>query len=218
MKIIDLADCKAADAMIRETVRGWRLAHYDEELLVKTKKEQEELKRRWICSVRDEKDIKNVIQMFQQGIEFKGISYKPVASELEEPLFHALWDEKKDDVDIPYRFEKLWIWMFGKAYGDDNTIVWNNGNRLKKWTLTQEEMASRCAHTDSVLIQEFINAQRIKAKHVYRNQVNRHTHSNNKPSYFAFGYNMLDAYFSKCTQHEVNEYYRIHTNCCGQCV
>jgi len=68
MKIQDLVDVKVADAMVRETVRGWRLDYYQQQLVQKAKKEQQILQERWITHICDEKDIKLAATICQTGL------------------------------------------------------------------------------------------------------------------------------------------------------
>lgn len=44
---------------------------------------------------------------------------------------------------------------------------------------------------------------------------NRHSHCNEKPSFWAYGYTTVGKYFADINTQEQEEYMKIHTNCCG---
>ena len=52
-------------------------------------------------------------------------------------------------------------------------------------------------------------------KLIYRELPNRQGHSNEKPSYFAFGFGTLSSYFKECNKEKIEQYKKIHYNCCG---
>jgi flagellar biosynthesis/type III secretory pathway chaperone len=50
--------------------------------------------------------------------------------------------------------------------------------------------------------------------YVYRNAPNRHSHSNEKQSFFAYGFQSFEEYETSVSNAELMEYLSVHTNCC----
>jgi len=57
--------------------------------------------------------------------------------------------------------------------------------------------------------------KRCKSLHIYREMPNRQGHSNEKPSYWSYGYDTLSDYFKALDENQINNYKEIHCNCCG---
>ena len=53
-----------------------------------------------------------------------------------------------------------------------------------------------------------------KAKHIYRDMANRTGHSNDNPSYWAYGYMTIDDMRTDDPELYL-KYIQIHTRCCG---
>ena len=51
--------------------------------------------------------------------------------------------------------------------------------------------------------------------HIYRDLPNRQGHSNEKPSYWACGFDTLSAYFKASDESQIQQYKTLHYNCCG---
>lgn len=54
-----------------------------------------------------------------------------------------------------------------------------------------------------------------KFRYIYRNLPNRHGHSNEKPSFWALGFSSIEEMFKIVSNEKVENYKKIHTNCCG---
>ena len=57
--------------------------------------------------------------------------------------------------------------------------------------------------------------KRCKSLHIYRELPNRQGHSNEKPSYWSYGYDTLSDYFKALDENGINNYKEIHHKCCG---
>jgi len=64
--------------------------------------------------------------------------------------------------------------------------------------------------------QEIVAYYKKHRKHKYRDyKENRHGHSNEKPSFWALGYQTLEIMVDNITEEEWKEYKEIHYDCCG---
>ena len=93
-----------------------------------------------------------------------------------------LYKKLSSDKNIPLLIEKLELFLSGRD-SDDNPI-WNNGNIVR-------DMSGFTEILDEYKNNEYVFRikDRIKkSMHIYRGMENRHGHSNDKPSYWAFGY------------------------------
>jgi hypothetical protein len=132
--------------------------------------------------------------------------FKAGFNELQAKLFDP-------NMECPKRKAKLRIFIM--ACDIEDNVVYNNGNVIKISIATLDKLFENvgCYDMWEKLTNEFIK----KSIHIYRNPniPNRHTHSNEKPSYWAYGYKNLRDYFDNISKHDQDEYCKIHTNCCG---
>ena len=113
-------------------------------------------------------------------------------------------DEK---IEVPLRYEKLKAILSGKdEKGQD---LWNNGNAIR----THRKDYQIFIQKNKPEIWEEIS--KMSLEHKYRQKMNRQGHSNSKKSYWALGYDTLGDFYELSKENEVNEYKKIHNNCCG---
>ena len=117
--------------------------------------------------------------------------------------------------DVKYRLDKLRILLLGQD--KNGTTIWNNGNVLRI-NIDQFEDIFKKMNADEMW-------KDIKEDHdkrsVYRYREsgipNRHGHSNALPSYWAYGYQTIEAFMANISKEEWNDYYAKHkaNGCCG---
>ena len=119
-------------------------------------------------------------------------------------LKQKLLDEK---VDVPLRYEKLKSIITGKNEKGEN--LWNNGNPIR----THRKHYQIFIQKNKPELWEEIT--KFNLKHQYRDKMNRQGHSNSKKSYWAIGYDTLQDFYELSKEKDINEYKKIHNNCCG---
>lgn len=108
-------------------------------------------------------------------------------------------------VDVLPVDERLQMLITGKYRGE---ICWNNGNFIRRHTAFRR-------FRDSA---EFIAMMRDASTnevHRYRDAPNRHGHSNDKPSYYAYGFQTIENYRDSVSADEWADYCSQHKGCCG---
>ena len=89
--------------------------------------------------------------------------------------------------------------------------VFNNGNIYRSFMDFKEIVCK----TDEDYWNKMYKYISKKRRHIYRALDNRQGHSNDKPSYWALGYNTIEEMLNTISKDEIEEYKKIHANCCG---
>jgi len=218
----DKCDRDDDDAKIMKILDSNREEEVDKFLREQTKKiYEEDYKNRYAKQVKEEEniivdelvnklitcdDISEFKDLLVNGITKGYLTYKLVndSSNGYSDLKDKFLDES---LDIPLRFEKLYLMLVGKD--EDDQVVWNNGNGIRSGMNDYKEFILK---HDPYTWEEF---KKIKKCYVYRDNENRHGHSNDKPSFWAMGYKSLQEFIENSSKKEVREYKKIHYNCCG---
>lgn len=117
---------------------------------------------------------------------------------------------------VEKRAEKLYVFYTGED--DEEMAVWNGGNMYKTDTNPVRKLLT--GMNKKTMWEKIQERYQTKGAHVYRgseSQQNRHGHSNSKPSYFAFGHEMLAEYFGVVSKETWETYQEVHPTCCGVC-
>ncbi|AYV77901.1 MAG: hypothetical protein Edafosvirus2_80 [Edafosvirus sp.] len=221
MKFIDLINKESAEKMVREYVKKQYIDKYQSDLFAKAKIERDELSIILVNQIIKSKSIDHIKKIWTNGISKKCYNtdgkYEKDSSLIKiqnsSSLGYALLKEKLLDlsIDVPNRIEKIKILLMGKD--ENGNIIWNNGNSLICNMTEFKELFEKINKTD---VWDEIRRELVKQNiHIYRDAPNRHSHSNNKPSYFAFGYVSIEEMITSITDEEWQEYKRIHHDCCG---
>lgn len=151
--------------------------------------------------------------LLKAGLERGPIAFKIAnsnsagASELRAALLSA-------DVPVPARGQKLWTLLSGTDRS--GAPVWNGGNMLRTpLAPLREALIGLGKHR---LLAALEKAYKTRRAHVYRAGAelpNRQGHSNDKPSYFAFGHASLESFARSVDAAGWAEYEREHCGCCG---
>ena len=110
----------------------------------------------------------------------------------------------------------MWVLILGTNKKGDT--IWNNGNVLRMKMNDIEKVFNDIGENDTWDKIKCIYMERDV--HIYRNVngddlPNRHSHCNGKPSYYAFGYQTLEAFIEGVTDDEWEKYKEEHHDCCG---
>jgi hypothetical protein len=131
-------------------------------------------------------------------------------------LHDALMDIAKPAVK---RGGKIAVFYTGED--SEQIAVWNGGNMYRTATGPVQKLLTDMGDEATwSLIQE---RYKCKRSHVYRcytcgpdaHSCNRHGHSNDKASFFAFGHSSLVSYFSVMSEEARADYLREHPRCCA---
>ena len=114
--------------------------------------------------------------------------------------------------NIPKRNEKLFILLTGKNEKTEN--VWNQGNMIRD--LDKINKAKKLFSQD--LIEKYDDIRKTCGIHIYRggaDKCNRQGHSNDLPSYWAYGYQSVSEMSKNENESFMSNYYANHIGCCG---
>lgn len=118
------------------------------------------------------------------------------------------------DTVVVQRAEKLEVFYTGQDA--QQNPVWNGGNMFRTATAPLQNLLLSLGEDKTWLrIQE---QYKSKVSHVYRGgqcKCNRQGHSNDKPSFFAFGHDSLISYFGVISPTAWADYKQEHQHCCG---
>jgi hypothetical protein len=221
MKIIDLVDTKNAEKMVKDYVRKQYIDKYQSDMLTKINTEKRIMCDQIIEEIINADTIEKTLELFSNGISRKCITLDKITEpkyvilkinntsslgfvELQKVLFDA-------SIPVLLRADKLKIFLLGKD--NNNNVIWNNGNLVPCNLKDHESLFIKIGAHD---VWKTIREEYIKNnKHIYREGENRHGHGNDKPSYWALGYMMIEDMIRNITKDEWLEYKQIHYDCCG---
>jgi hypothetical protein len=195
---------------ISDFVKKQYVDKYQSDTHQKVKDEQQALKTELVKRLLETNDMHTYCQYFKDGIQLgksKCVIINPTAIGYVE-LRDGLLDCNKN---IPNRIEKIAILLLGK--NSANEVVWNNGNKLITKLAQFEAIFKNSGNEDKW--NEIFTEYKKLGLHIYREKENRHTHSNDKPSYWALGFETIEKMFGSVNSTEWAEYKKLHTNCCG---
>jgi hypothetical protein len=229
-RIIDLGDEKAADAMVRDYVRGEFKALYESELKKKRAQENDALVRELVTQILEAPTCEAVLVLFRDGLK-RGDTHVRLfntSSDAFEPLKQGLLAGGQQAADKSearaYALELLLLGCDTKAAVDADgkyPVVWNNGN-----VLLGADMKAFAAAFRNVGQIAYSRFEDIKADYVKRNQYvyrdsgkpNRQGHSNDKPSFWALSggrWRCLADMHKEVSATTYAAYLAKHKGCCG---
>lgn len=211
MRIPDVGKQNLAEKMVASYIRDFYQKTYNANLRSKKGKEYETALNQ-MRQVLLEGDIDMFEHTMKSGYDYRGQFVQLVNTgsqgfiELQEALLNV-------DLVIPDRFKKLWILIMGSNHHKE--VIWNGGNALRVSLIPFQKVFEHF-HKEELwghLYKRYIE----NIKHVYRDSdmPNRHSHCNSKPSYWALGYKTIEDMMSKVSAEEMEEYRKIHNDCCG---
>jgi len=206
MKIIDSNNEEEIDNFLKSKVKHIYAAEYAKENQKQIKKQLEIISSELVNKIISSKDISEFNLLMKNGIT-KGYLTHKISSDSSKGYIDLKKQLLNEEVDVPLRYEKLKSILRGKdEKGED---LWNNGNALR----THRKDYQKFIQKNKPEIWEEIC--KFNLEHKYREKTNRQGHSNSKKSYWAIGYETLQDFYELSKEKEVNEYKKIHNNCCG---
>ena len=206
MKIIDSNNEEEVDNFLKAQVKHIYAAEYTKENQKQIKKQFEIITSELTEKLLSSKEISEFNLLMKNGIT-KGYLTHKILNESSKGYIELKKKLLDDKIDIPLRYEKLASILSGKdEKGND---LWNNGNALR----THRKDYQIFIQKNKPEIWNEISKANIE--HKYREKINRQGHSNSKKSYWAIGYDTLQDFYQLSKEKDVNEYKKMHINCCG---
>ena len=206
IKIIDTGKYDLSEKMVKDFVQKMYRQNYEERLNLQKKTEYDMLENELIDKMKSS-DIDEFVTLIKEGIK-KGTTECKINS-ISSSSFVRL---KNQIINNPNDFtlinKKIAIISTG-MYKDEK--VFNNGNIYRSF-MDFKEIVCKTDEDYWNKIYTYISKMR---RHIYRALENRQGHSNDKPSYWALGYNTIEEMLNTISKAEVEEYKKIHANCCG---
>jgi len=225
MKTFELKDFATSKAFVENHIMSAYNNKYAHELHLQNKQEKDVIVKDLVLKMLRVDSLPEFIKLFKEGIS-KGKAKAVIADSSKLGFFQLkqglvtnnclVNEEGKEDKDLPkekvaLRFKKLEIILLGIDLENPKDVIWNGGNIVRK--IVEEVKKAYLAEGISWdAIQEYMKSAKV---HVYRELPNRHSHCNEKPSYWAFGFDTLSHYHVSVSAEEWEEYKKTHSKCCG---
>ena len=208
MKIIDLSDFEVSNKFIKDHVKGIYASKYAIENQKQIKNQLDIISKELVNLLLSSQTKEEFINLMKNGIT-KGYLTHIIQDESTKgyiELKNGILDESKE---IPLRIEKIELLI--AANDENNNVIWNKGNPLRAKLIDYKKLVEKL---NPGKWKEILN--KIKGNtHKYREKVNRQGHSNEKPSYWALGFETLSEMVDAYQKEEVEKYKLVHNNCCG---
>lgn len=215
-KLGDLGHVGVGSKMIQEYVASRYEANYKERLKVQSEREQRILQTELVATLVSTTSLEE----FEACI-LEGKQRGPISVQINSPndcagfqiLHNALMNLEQT---VPRRAAKLYLIYSGRPLdGPQDKKIFNGGNLYCcDWKPLQELLVA-CNKTP---IWERLQVEMRTRGHVYRGgseDANRHGHSNDFKSYFAFGCKTLAEYHARVDTADWCTYIQDHRECCG---
>ena len=214
MNLPDIGYTKEAKNMLKGFIVDNYQKSYNASLRDKTGKEYEVTLQEMNKKL-EECNIQEFIEIMKKGFTYKTRSCQIVntSSQGFNELGQMLLDTDKN---IPNRFQKIWVYILAKTPDNEKEIVWNGGNAIRVDLRPYQYVFEHFNQRE--LWETLNNEYNNSVKHVYRGgkeKANRHGHHNQKPSYWALGFDTVKDMKSKVSEEEYLNYVEIHHECCG---
>ena len=206
MKIIDLKYTEDAEKMVKNYIKTQYANDYSLRVQKRNKEQIEELKNELVDKLINAETLEEYKNLFINGIT-KGI----FTHKISDPSSKGLVDLKNilfSNEKFPLKLKKIIIFMSGRIKEEK---VWNKGEVYRPCLEEAKEYFTKIGKID--VYNEVM--KKCKCAHIYRELPNRQGHSNEKPSYWACGFDTLSAYFKASDESQIQQYKTIHYNCCG---
>ena len=206
MKIIDSNNEEEIDNFLKSKVKHIYAAEYAKENQKQIKKQLEIISSELVNKIISSKEISEFNLLMKNGIT-KGYLTHKISNDSSKGYIDLKKQLLNEEVDAPLRYEKLKSILGGKdEKGED---LWNNGNALRTHRKDYQKFIQK--NKPEVWDEIF----KFNLEHKYREKINRQGHSNSKKSYWAIGYDTLQDFYELSKEKDVDEYKKIHNNCCG---
>ncbi len=206
MKILDSNDEAEVDKFLKEQTKHIYSSKYNIENQKQIKLQNEIITKELVDKLINSQSLEEFNNLMRNGITKGYLTHiiKDESTKGYNDLKNILLDEKKE---VPLRFEKIKEIL--SAVDEKGEQLWNKGNAVRNKRLHYQKFIEK----QQPELWKEINE--VNITHKYREKENRQGHSNKKQSYWAIGFDTLDQFYKKSDKAAVENYKKIHTNCCG---
>ena len=206
MKIMDSNDEVEVDKFLKEQTKHIYSSKYNIENQKQIKLQNEIITKELVDKLINSQSLEEFNNLMRNGITKGYLTHiiKDESTKGYNDLKNILLDEKKE---VPLRFEKIKAIL--SAVDEKGEQLWNKGNAVRNKRFHYQKFIEK----QQPDLWKEINE--INITHKYREKENRQGHSNKKQSYWAIGFDTLDQFYKKSDKAAVENYKKIHTNCCG---
>lgn len=215
MLISDLYYNLHFDKEIKKYVKKVFQEEFQKDKNKKTKEEINILKNEIVEKSLNTNTINDFTDTLIKGIKRNSIEINILNSDsigFNDLINSLLEEEEENKANIPLRKEKLFILLTGRK--ENAEIIWNQGNCLRD--IDKIERAKKIFDKDWLEKYEKMKAE--FGIYLYRGGdkvCNRHGHSNDLPSYWAYGYQSISEMKENEKESFIKDYYSKHIRCCG---
>ena len=207
MKIIDINNYENSDKMVKNLVRDLYKKNFEERLKKQIKYEIELLENNLVELLIKTKDLEEFSNLIKFGLS-KGNKTCKIEN-VSNSGYVKLKNRLSNSIEeIPELLKKIAILVTGHY---KEKIVFNNGNCIRDIS----NFKTTVCKIDKNYWEKLVAYVKSKFRYIYRNLPNRHGHSNEKPSFWALGFSSIEEMFKIVSNEKVENYKKIHTNCCG---
>ena len=212
MLITDLFYNNHFNKIIKKYVKKIFQEEFQKDKNKKIKEEINYLKDEIVQKLLNADNINDFINLLNNGIKKGQVEIKIVNPDSigYNDFINKLLDLKNNN--IPLRNDKLFIMLTGQNQKSES--VWNQGNFLRD--LDKINKAKKIL--DGEMLEKYNEMRKTSGIHIYRGgacKCNRHGHSNDLPSYWAYGYQSVSEMASIEDSSFMQNYYKNHIGCCG---
>lgn len=209
----DLGCRKDGQIMCQEYILSRYREDYESRLKLRAGEEKKRILDELIKKLLETDSMAKFCELLSEGLQHGEISLKIAnfnsygCSELHDALMST-------DRMVVDRAQKLQVFYTGEDA--EQKAVWNGGNMYRTATAPVQKLLIDIGEEATWL--QIQARYKEKVSHVYRGgkcTCNRHGHSNDKPSFFAFGHNSLTSYVAAISPTSWAEYQKEHPKCCG---
>ena len=206
MKILDSNDEVEVDKFLKEQTKHIYSSQYNIENQKQIKLQNEIITKELVDKLINSQNMEEFNNLMRNGITKGYLTHviKDESTKGYNDLKNILLDDKKE---VPLRFEKIKGIL--SAVDEKGELLWNKGNAVRN----KRNHYQKFIEKNKPELWKEINE--INIIHKYREKENRQGHSNKKQSYWAIGYDTLDQFYKKNDKDTVENYKKVHTNCCG---
>ena len=157
--------------------------------------------------------IEQLVQTDKQSVFVETLQQIPSRS---APGFSTLEKQILDQgVTVPRRAFKLAVLLLGRDPLDPATPIWCDGNVLNGTPDRFHQYNLACVAAGGRWDELLVLHKKYSVYTYKHNGPNRHGHSNEVPSYYAFGCQTLEGYKDKVGEAQFALYKEAHKDCCG---
>ena len=209
MKIIDLVNFGAATKKTKTYVLRQYQFQYQAENQKQIKLQIDIISKELVDKLLASTTKEDYIKLMREGITKGYLNYK-LEDTSTKGVIELRDGLKNTSITVPLRLDKIKLLLL--AVDEQEQPIWNKGNCMREKIGDFKEIVDEL---DKTAWETILNSMKGRKSHIYRALANRQGHSNDKPSYWAIGFDTLDSMWEVYSDQQKADYQKIHYNCCG---